>query len=480
MKNIFRILSLSMLPASLLAQSADDRIRSSGFPVIGKIINTNIPGAPVLDQPELLKGTEQEIRTEKHGLAYPAFFDWNKDGKMDLLLGEFETGKTGSDIKVYLNEGSNKKPKFSGKYFYAKDAKGDTMTSYQWCCIGTHPRFADLDNDGYMDMLSGQYNPGQINWWRGGKDGFQARQFVDQEGYTEGNLGFSGVSSELDPRSNNYWNYTSAGFADFNGDGLTDLFVGGFGEMKVALNVGTKEVPKFGLRKYLLGLDGLPVSVMRPSEEEIQKAKSQRGSYFTYSGVIKSFVTPVDWDVDGVLDLLVTHLYGERKTKDPVVFFRGVQTDKGLRFEEAKSLFTVPDVYKTFPGCQPNIAVTDYNDDGVKDLVIGLSLPALNGYEIDSLASWGYLKDFGLQAPGKDPGRMLEWEGGIEKLRKRIADNPSMKNYFYGKFTEEKYLTLRHRGFVYVMLGKKNPVEAVAVKGVVAKDEVNLLTSVEY
>ncbi|WEK33527.1 MAG: VCBS repeat-containing protein [Candidatus Pseudobacter hemicellulosilyticus] len=470
MKQLFPLLAIALLPGLLQAQSPDDKVRSTGFPVFPKIINTVIPGAPLLDQPVLITGTQQEIRTEKHGLAYPAFFDWNKDGKMDLLLGEFETGQTGSDIKVFLNEGTNKAPRYSGNYFYARDARGDTMTSYQWCCIGTHPRFADLDNDGYLDMLSGQYNPGLINWWRGGKDGFASRQFVDQEGLVnngKGNLG-SGTS-ELDPKDNRYWNYTSAGFADFNGDGLTDLFVGGFGELKVALNTGTREQPKFGLRQYLLGLDGLPLSVVgKPTAEEVKKAGEERRSV-SFSGVIKSFVTPVDWDNDGVLDLLVTHLYGDKKTKDPVVFFRGVKTTLGLRFEAAKPLFTVPDVYKTFPGCQPNITVVDYNNDGVKDLVIGLSLPTVNGYAIDSIASWGYLKDFGLQAPGKDPGRMTEWEGGLEKVMKKIADKPEYKGYFLGKFTDYKYLTLRHRGYVYVMLGKKNPQKAVPVKDAVAE-----------
>jgi len=129
------------------------------MPTFPRITNTDIPGAPLLGQPMLVTGTEREIRTEKHGLAYPAFYDWNHDGKTDLLLGEFETGQTGSDIKVYLNTGTNERPKYTGKYFYATDVKGDTMTSYQWCCIGTHPRLVDLDQDGYVDILTGQYNP---------------------------------------------------------------------------------------------------------------------------------------------------------------------------------------------------------------------------------------------------------------------------------------------------------------------------------
>lgn len=97
-----------------------------------KLAMTNIPGAPVLGNPLRVQGKTEEIVIGKHGLAYPSLYDWNKDGKLDLLVGEFETGKKDSFIRIFTNEGSNEAPRYSGKYEYAKDTKGDTITAYYW------------------------------------------------------------------------------------------------------------------------------------------------------------------------------------------------------------------------------------------------------------------------------------------------------------------------------------------------------------
>ncbi|MDR2285538.1 MAG: VCBS repeat-containing protein [Sphingobacterium sp.] len=242
MKKIVTVLTL--VPVLAWAQQSTDQIRSTGFPVFPKIVNQQVAGSPILGQPTLINGTTQEIRVEKHGLAYPAFYDWNSDGKLDLLVGEFETGQTGSDIKVYLNEGTAKKPKYSGKYFYAKTNSGDTISNHQWCCIGIHPRFVDIDGDGKLDMLSGQYFPGLISLWRGESKGLGKREFVEQEGYVDKKKLRSFDRDDTDPENHLYWNYTAASFADFNGDGLLDLFVGGGKNLRVALNIGTKEKPK--------------------------------------------------------------------------------------------------------------------------------------------------------------------------------------------------------------------------------------------
>ena len=471
MKLFSTVIGLFCATAVLAQNPQEDKIKTTDFPKLKKLVSTEIPGAITFSQPKLITGTKQEIRTEKHGLIYPAFYDWNKDGKKDLLLGEFETGDTGSNIKVYLNKGSKRKPKFTGEYFYATDVKGDTITNYQWCCIGIHPRIVDLDQDGYEDILSGQYNPGAISWWRGSKDGFLPRKIVPQEGYnTAGPSETHGTqlgSAPWQPEHLMYWNYTTTDFGDFNGDGLLDLFVGGSGDMRVALNVGTKENPKFGLRNYLHHVDGSILYVKKPKQKEIEETRKQL-RYPLMSGVMKTYIKPVDWDKDGVLDLLVTYEY-KKEGHNPIDFYRGVQTDKGLRFEKRVPVITAKDGSKALPGVQPMITLTDYNNDGVQDIVLGLSVPTINGFEAANKVAWAWAGDLGIQMPGKDAGRQIKYmEGGIDDIIAQVKKESWRKSSLLGKLDDFKYLTMRHRGYVFVMYGKKATTKATPKTGVVA------------
>ena len=439
-------------------------VRTTNFPRLKEMINVPVPGAPLLSDPVRIDGTKKEIRTELHGLIYPCFYDWDKDGKPDLLLGEFETGMPG--VRVYINKGTREKPKYTGDFFYATDVKGDTLQTHQWCCIGFHPQVIDVDGDGYDDIISGQYNPGLISWWRGSAEGFQPRQFIDQLYLKEGNDGKGSGFSGIDPTSVNYWNYTTARLADFNGDGLPDLFVGGTGGYRVALNIGTKDKPKFGKREYLYHLDGTILHTYRDPKVDVNK----RFVPYEACGDDKAMLTPVDWDGDGVLDILATVSYTQPE-QDGIYFFRGVRTQDGLRFEQARPLVVAKDGGKLFPGTCPQIYVCDYNNDGVNDLLLGLSIATVNGLEADDYANWHWIHDMGINFPGKDAGRNFEYYPEPDSLFAEMEREPWRKQYLLGKLTDMKYVTLRHRGYPFIMYGRKNPLQAVALPGVAMRKE---------
>lgn len=441
-------------------------VRTSKFPKLRELNYEKIPGVPLFQQPKKIDGTKFEIRVEEHGLCYPALFDWNRDGKLDLLVGEFVTGESG--IKVYINKGTKKTPKYTGEYFYATDINGDKITNYQWCCIGIHPQIIDVDGDGYEDIISGQYNPGLISWWKGSEKGFKPRVYIDQLGYQDGKR-FAGPGSgepDWSVESNAYWNYSSARLADFNSDGLLDLFVAGTGGYRVALNVGTKSNPKFGRREFLFHVDG---KILHSSPRDSSLLSVASGDDFIAAnvcarGTSHTYLNPVDLDGDGVLDLIATDDMAD-SFRYGVYYFRGIITDDGLRFENAQPLFKLKDGGKPLPGCAPMVTVCDYNNDGINDILLGLSIPTINRFEGADEIYWRYLNEVGIEFPGKDAGESIKYsENGIEGIIERIEKEPQYKPYYLGKLNDYKYLTLRHRGFVFFIEGEKNLIKAKAEK----------------
>lgn len=92
-----------------------------------EIVMTPIKGAPTLTQPYVMMAGDELAFVEKVGMAHPCVFDWNGDGKNDILIGEFGAGHK-SNVKVFLNTGSNEKPKFAKEFLYAKDSSGKLLS----------------------------------------------------------------------------------------------------------------------------------------------------------------------------------------------------------------------------------------------------------------------------------------------------------------------------------------------------------------
>ena len=116
-KNLFLATIFASCSIAGFAQEKDYTFR--------EMYNTYIPGAPKLSQPHFIKCTDNSyVRVEKKGLTGLNIFDWDGDGLKDLLIGEFGSKKVGSNIKVFKNVGSNKKPAYSPDYTYAKDKNG--------------------------------------------------------------------------------------------------------------------------------------------------------------------------------------------------------------------------------------------------------------------------------------------------------------------------------------------------------------------
>ena len=371
----------------------------------------SIPGAPKLSKPILIRGTEQPVIAQGNGIAAPAFYDWDGDGLKDLLVGEFGSGvengkEVGHFIRVYKNVGTEEKPEFTGQWDYARPpfkmpGNGTPYSIDQFCCMGFTPQFIDLNNDELPDMITGSYY-GEVYWFPGSKEGFEQGNALDQQPSSDGVPRNEPEKNPGRKAHQYYWLYSSACFGDLTGDGLPDLVVGGLGGLRISKNVGTSTVPKFGMRELLLDVSGKPLKIHEYTEEELKRFESLRFLGYTPYVAGNEDCSPyvVDWDNDGVPDLLVTNSY-VHKGLAVVDFFKGVKTGDDIRFQSPVALFTT-NTGKAFPGMGPRVFVTDWNNDGMNDLLVGMDVPTRKG-KYDANLAWTWAEDRNILGPGKAP-----------------------------------------------------------------------------
>lgn len=449
MKQISLVLVMAILPALMQAQTGGlaQKAPEYDFP---QLHNKPVPGSPILSQPVIIQGATAALKTGGLGWSDPILFDWNNDGKKDLLVGEFMSRMSvadrkadpklkGSHIRVYYNVGTNTVPKFTDDFVWAQDKTGAYLNVVTSCCIGFTPRVYDLNSDGFQDIITGSF-PGHVTCYYGSKDGFEAPVNLEQKGMptpAEMKLDTDVTNSE----SAMYWAYSSADFVDVDGDGLLDLITGG-SALRVSRNVGTKTNPVFDKREMLLDTEGQMLTICKSSES------------WQLAGVYSSVPLIIDWDQDGVPDMLVTSDYTS-KEQPAVSFFRGVRQNGILRFERPLSLFDAGDQSKQFPGSWLRTWVTDWNEDGINDLLIGTSVATVGQDEIEPFLSWEWEKNTEIkkQNPKYLPSGFAERmkTDFLKKLESSVKAGkltPAEKDGYANKL-----LDMAHQGRVYLLLG---------------------------
>jgi len=240
-------------------------------------------------------------------IAFPAFADLDNDGDLDLLVGEYL-----GNMQYFENTGTSSAPAFAAPL---QNPFGLSPTY-----LFATPAFADLDADGDMDMISGEYYGNMI--------------------YYE-NIG-SASNPQFAPPQINPFGLDSTNmdsfpaFADLDGDGDFDLLVGEYyGSMQYFENIGTPENPQF--------------------------SASQENPFGLSSAYVISVPAFTDIDLDGDLDLVVGEYYGNFQyfentgNANNPQFAPPVQNPFGL----------VPTYYFSFP------SFADIYNDGDFDLFAG-------------------------------------------------------------------------------------------------------------
>ena len=164
----------------------------------------------------------------------PTFADLDNDGDLDLVVGEH------GYLNYYEDTSSRSQSDFT-----ERTGTANPLENVEWYSHSV-PSFADLDNDGDLDLVVGEYE-GILNY-------YENTGSRSQPDFTER----TGVDNPLDGIDVDY--NSAPTFADLDGDGDLDLVVGEwYGALHYYENTGSRSQPNFtertGAANPLAGID---------------------------------------------------------------------------------------------------------------------------------------------------------------------------------------------------------------------------------
>ncbi|MFO1020836.1 MAG: VCBS repeat-containing protein [Planctomycetales bacterium] len=293
-----------------------------------------------------------EKPVEVFGWPAPNFADFDGDGDLDLLCGEFLDGFT-----YFQNVGTRKEPRYSAG-IRLKTPEGKPLVMDLEMIT---PTAIDWDSDGDFDLIVGD------------EDGRVA--FIEHTG----RMSADGTPVFLSPR---YFQQeaedlkcgalaTPVGF-DWDGDGDDDIVSGNTaGYILFFENLSGRgvEQPRWNGPKYLEA-GGERIRIMAGPNGSIQGPCEAKWGYTTLS--------VADWDQDGLPDLVANSIWGK------VVWYRNVGTRNEPKLEAAQPVevawngppprlaygWLKPEGNALLTQWRTTPVVTDFNRDGLVDLVM--------------------------------------------------------------------------------------------------------------
>jgi hypothetical protein len=223
----------------------------------------------------------------------PVAFDWNKDGKLDLVVGD-------EDGRVAFIENTGKftadhSPLFlPPKYFkqQADDIKCGALAT---------PVGFDWDGDGDVDIISGN-TAGYVAFFENlsgagvAKPKFAAPKNLQSDGKTLRIM--AGANGSIQGPAEAKWGYTTQTVADWDGDGLPDLVVNSIlGKVVWYRNVGTRKEPK------LAAAAAVEVEWQGAQPELAWGWMKPQGKALLTQW--RTTPVAVDWNKDGLTDLVM-------------------------------------------------------------------------------------------------------------------------------------------------------------------------------
>jgi hypothetical protein len=305
-----------------------------------------------------LRDAAGQVLSMEVQMIVPVAFDWDRDGDFDLVVGD-EDGR----VALVENEGTrsaDNTPIFARPRYFQQQA--DTLK----CGALATPVGFDWDGDGDQDIVSGN-TAGFIEWFENlsgpgvARPTWAAPRRLEAGGKVfrimAGNRSIQGPAEAK-------WGYTTLAIADWDGDSLPDIVFNSItGEVQWLKNVGTRREPK---------LD--PPQPVEVEWEGPQPTLAWGWLRPAGKGLLTQWrTTPLvhDFDGDGLVDLAILD------TEGTLAFFRRAERDGRLVLRPPQRAFVDeagrPLRLNPRPAGQSGrrkLCVVDWDGDGRFDLLL--------------------------------------------------------------------------------------------------------------
>ena len=363
-------------------------------------------------------------------MIVPVAFDWDKDGDLDLIVGD-EDGR----VAFVENTGkldANRTPVFARPVYFQQQA--DALK----CGALATPVAADWDGDGDLDILSGN-TAGYIEFFENlsGPGVAQPKWAAPKRLEVDGKpfRVTAGPNGSIQGPAEAKWGYTTFSVADWDGDGLPDIVLNSIlGEVVWLKNAGTRRTPKLGAPQ--------PVEVEwtkdKPQPELAWGWRKPRGKAL----LTQWRTTPVvfDFNRDGLPDLAVLD------TEGYLAFFeRAERAGKRVLLPPRRAFVDEKgNPLRLNPGTagksgRRKLCVTDWDGDGKFDFLLNSAnadllqqVGAKNGTWVFKNA--GTLAEQNIEGHDVSPGvadfdgdGIPDFLGGAEDGRLYFLRNPRLK-----------------------------------------------------
>lgn len=235
--------------------------------------------------PRYAPGRRLDVRMDLQMIT-PVAFDWDRDGDPDLIVGQ-EDGRV-----AWIENAGGKPPRFLEPRFFRQEAD-----EVKFGVLVT-PFSVDWDSDGDEDLICGN-SAGYIGWIenRGGLiPRWAAPVYLEAGGHPIRIM--AGANGSIQGPAEAKWGYTTLSVADWDGDGLLDLIMNSiWGKVFWYRNVGSKRraqlAPAQPVKVRWTGPPPKPAwTWWKPGPDEL---------------VTQWRTTPyaIDWTGDGLVDLIM-------------------------------------------------------------------------------------------------------------------------------------------------------------------------------